>query len=188
MEIMNILSKFTVGYKKLRVTLKLNPRRGRCEACGRRMKTQRHHWFYIFKKGEVKKNPELALVCTNEYCFACHRLADVIRKWFASKGRKKTHEIIDMMFDHIEEAKKTKKKVRINHNKAVKKWRKNNPEKYNAHKKCNRIPIKDECELCPDDDKRTKNLERHHPDYSEPTFFVTICNEHHKWIHHKDVD
>jgi len=83
---------------------------------------------------------------------------------------------------------KNKKKVRINHNKAVKKWRKNNPEKYNAYKKCNRIPIKNECELCPDNDKRTKNLERHHPDYSEPTFFVTVCNECHKWIHHKEVN
>jgi len=111
LNIRNILSKFTVTYKKMKVYLKKKPRKGICEACGRKMKTQRHHWFYRFKKIEVKKNPELALLCTNEYCFTCHRLADVIRKWFASKGRKKTHEIIDRMFDHIEEAKKIKEDI-----------------------------------------------------------------------------
>jgi len=44
------------------------------------------------------------------------------------------------------------------------------------------FPLASECELCPEDDKRTENLEHHHPDYDYPEIFVTCCRQCHKWI------
>lgn len=44
------------------------------------------------------------------------------------------------------------------------------------------IPLSLECELCPEDDKRTENLERHHPDYNYPLIIVTVCKERHEEV------
>lgn len=44
------------------------------------------------------------------------------------------------------------------------------------------IPLGSECELCPEDDVKTEDLERHHPDYSYPEIFVTCCSQCHKWL------
>jgi len=60
----------------------------------------------------------------------------------------------------------------------------NHPERIKAkYLAYHYVDLEKECQLCPDDDKRTKNLERHHPDYSEPLIVVTVCSECHKWIH-----
>lgn len=48
-----------------------------------------------------------------------------------------------------------------------------NPELY---------PLMQECELCPENDKRTEKLEHHHPDYAYPFIYVTVCPKCHRWI------
>lgn len=105
MKIENILAKFVAYYRNIKIRLDRNPRKGVCEACGRRMRTQRHHWRYKWPKWRVVKNPKLVLDCSNEYCFPDHRLADVLRKWFQSRGVEETVKIVRVMFGHLEEAK-----------------------------------------------------------------------------------
>lgn len=67
------------------VPCKENPRKGKCEGCGRKVGqeikvTQRHHWIYQFETKTVKKNPQLALKNSNEFCFyPCHKTADALR-------------------------------------------------------------------------------------------------------------
>lgn len=62
-------------------------------------------------------------------------------------------------------------------------YAKRNRLKQNARLKSKRnISLGKECELCPEGDKRTENLERHHPDYDYPLIIVTICQECHNWI------
>lgn len=39
-----------------------------------------------------------------------------------------------------------------------------------------------ECELCPEDDKATENLQRHHPDYDFPHIFLTVCGSCHRYV------
>jgi hypothetical protein len=41
------------------------------------------------------------------------------------------------------------------------------------------VPLGPECELC----GSRENLERHHPDYNEPLFIVTLCTSCHRTIH-----
>jgi len=67
-------------------------------------------------------------------------------------------------------------------------YNKRNPEKVKAHNLVHDkristfIPLGLECELCPEDDKRTEKLERHHPDYDYPEIIVTCCKECHENI------
>lgn len=67
--------------------------------------------------------------------------------------------------------------------KAVKKWSEENPEKVAAEMFLNnrRIEPAASCELCPEDDVRTTNLQKHHPDHSYPEIFVTACGSCHKY-------
>lgn len=66
-------------------------------------------------------------------------------------------------------------------------WKKDNPKKYKAHyyisNNKHKFPLNKECELCPEDDIKTENLERHHPDYDYPEIYVTVCDKCHQWIH-----
>lgn len=50
-----------------------------------------------------------------------------------------------------------------------------NPEKIKAHNLSRNLPLASKCELCPDDNKRIENLQRHHPDYNYPKLFITVC-------------
>lgn len=51
---------------------------GICHSCGKKRKTTRHHWFYVFTMKQVKAKPELALLFTEELCFPCHRAANAM--------------------------------------------------------------------------------------------------------------
>lgn len=58
-------------------------------------------------------------------------------------------------------------------------YRQHNPEVKKAQKLAGyHVPLGPECELC----GSTKNLERHHPDYSEPLIVVTVCSTCNKEI------
>jgi len=66
------------------VTLPFDPRKGKCEACGKVVgevikSTALHHWWYEFQPKTVREKPLLALKNTSELCFYCHQLADAIR-------------------------------------------------------------------------------------------------------------
>jgi hypothetical protein len=67
--------------KQVKVDVPYSIRKGICECCGKKGFTARHHWKYIYKTKEVKKNPLLALENTTELCFGrekCHDVANAI--------------------------------------------------------------------------------------------------------------
>jgi hypothetical protein len=69
------------------------------------------------------------------------------------------------------------------------KWHEEHREYYNtrsrAEQHCSRhkLPMAEACELCPEDDKRTTKLQRHHVDYDYPEIYVTVCTKCHKETH-----
>ena len=50
------------------------------------------------------------------------------------------------------------------------------PEVLRAHNESQNIPLGLKCELCPEGEEATENLEKHHPDYNYPEVFVTTCS------------
>lgn len=52
-------------------------------------------------------------------------------------------------------------------------------------KACRKVPLKELCELCPDEDKRNAVL-RHHPDYAFPFITVSVCQSCHAFVHSKE--
>ena len=61
----------------------------------------------------------------------------------------------------------------------IARWKKENKEKIHAENVVLRKPFAEKCELC----DSTQNLVRHHPDYSEPTIYVTLCSSCHRYVH-----
>jgi len=55
----------------------------------------------------------------------------------------------------------------------------NNKEKLHAYHQIRDFPLAEICEIC----GCSENLVRHHPDYSEPLLYVTVCSSCHKYIH-----
>jgi hypothetical protein len=49
------------------------------------------------------------------------------------------------------------------------------PEKAHAHDIARKFPLADSCEFC----DVMERLERHHPDYSYPEIFMTVCKDCH---------
>jgi len=70
--------KFTVRYRRARFTVE-GGRTGVCEACGRKGRTEMHHYLYAYETKEIRKRKELVLENTVELCFSCHKLADCLR-------------------------------------------------------------------------------------------------------------
>jgi hypothetical protein len=50
------------------------------------------------------------------------------------------------------------------------------PEVLKAHNESQKFPLGLKCELCPEGEERTNDLEKHHPDYNYPEIFVTVCS------------
>lgn len=85
---------------------------------------------------------------------------------------------------HPEMAKIHRERYLAKHPKAVAKsvarWRRKNVKKYLAQVYGLRYgKLKDKCEFCESTDK----LERHHPDYSKPLEFLTLCKDCHELLH-----
>ena len=90
---------------------------------------------------------------------------------------------------HKEWAKRNKEKVSAHH----KKWRKLNQKEYASKESCK---LKQRCrfeasrkisldgKICEDCGK-TKNLQRHHDDYSKPLEVKILCPKCHSKLHHK---
>ena len=54
-----------------------------------------------------------------------------------------------------------------------------NKEKLNAERQTLNEPLFDRCEIC----ESSLNLMHHHPDYSEPSIYVTLCASCHAYVH-----
>jgi len=83
-----------------------------------------------------------------------------------------------------DKVKEYKRKFQKNHPEKmmeyVKKYQKNNPEKYEAQQLANhQIPLDSSCLRC----GSTEYLERHHPDYDQPLWILTLCHSCHLLIH-----
>ena len=96
-------------YRKARIWLPFNPRKGKCEACGKThtdkgkpIRSQLHHWEYAFSTAEVRKNPLLVLEHTSELCYHCHQLADCIRRLY--EAMEKNPKVVKKLFKLREEA------------------------------------------------------------------------------------
>ena len=83
----------TAHGKGVVVQLLDNPRKGKCECCGKVVGeeikvTALHHNWYAYQPETVRKNPILALDNTIEICYGCHQMADAIRALlYASPSR-----------------------------------------------------------------------------------------------------
>lgn len=115
---------------------------------------------------------------------------------------------------HNENREKEKKYRRKNRQKIIDsslKWREENHERFNSYQReyKKEHPLENltqkrkierraerhfslglECELCPDDDKRTTDLQRHHPSYEGgmEAIFVTCCKSCHWYADRTTVE
>lgn len=98
--------------------------------------------------------------------------------------------------DHIRELhtiwrSQNKERVREQNKVSKKKLENNNPELFKKQKIARRIagkiPMKDYCELCPEDDNKNRKMNRHHLDYDYPEIFMTICTVCHRWATLEDI-
>lgn len=71
--------------------------------------------------------------------------------------------------DHLETGKETSRRYRLSHHEVEK-----------AHGMAKLIPLAEKCEMC---GAEAKN--RHHPDYSLPRVFISVCTECHGKLHRK---
>lgn len=56
------------------------PLTGICQCCGKKRKTDTHHYAYLYSTKQVRLNPKLALENTVELCFnPCHRVANAMK-------------------------------------------------------------------------------------------------------------
>jgi len=98
------LKKYGVAYQKTKILVPYprNPRKGKCQGCGRERgkqikTTQLHHWCYVHKTKSVKKNPLLALDNTSELCFnPCHKAGDALRALTAEISIQNHDKIINV--------------------------------------------------------------------------------------------
>lgn len=96
-----LLNAKEVYYRRLRVWLGFNPRKGTCEACGKLLRTNRHHWIYKYPTAQVRAKPILALDYTTELCAGpnpqcCHKLGDSIRN--ITEAMRKNPEKVRKLF------------------------------------------------------------------------------------------
>lgn len=59
----------------------------------------------------------------------------------------------------------------------------NNKTKRKAEKWTSQKPLLENCEIC----ESKENLLHHHPDYSEPSIYVTLCSSCHRYVHNSEV-
>ena len=79
--------KYTLKYRRYTVRLDFNPRKSKCDCCGRTGKLDFHHWIYEFETKEVKKNPILATKNGSTLCFVCHNLANSLKHLIDNKEK-----------------------------------------------------------------------------------------------------
>jgi len=107
-------------------------------------------------------------------------LLEYDKKRYAKNPDKYRKEGVEKYYKNHEE---NKKKANIRGKEYYKKS-KNKPlfkKKLNARRKVRNIKIEGLCEIC----KKRNAQERHHPDYSIPTWIINICKPCHRKLHRK---
>jgi hypothetical protein len=144
----------------------------RCRDCGleansiedlRLFKTDKKSLF-----GKENLCKKCAHIKKNRYC-AEHRAEVRVKNNDYAKQRYANDPLFRMRV--IENARKHPEKNRI----AVSNFRKRHPENTKAHNAVRSIPLGKICEECDSSEKLTK----HHPDYTKPREFKTLCKKHH---------
>lgn len=77
---------YSVKYKNITVRLPVNPRKNKCECCGRTGKIDLHHTIYLYTVAQVRENPLLSADNSFSLCFPCHAMANNIRKILGNKA------------------------------------------------------------------------------------------------------
>jgi hypothetical protein len=80
---------------------------------------------------------------------------------------------------HRTEILEEQKQGRADNRERCKKWKAVNPQKVKAGSLARSVSYFEFCELCGE----VHDLQKHHPDYSEPLFVVTLCRQCHKAVH-----
>jgi len=126
------------------------------------------------RKEEYWKNPEKYRKQALEYQ---KKHPEVRRKAWRRFYQKHKEKVKEYHRQH-----QRKPEIREKRRKRLVEWRKRNPKANAAHHMVDRhCELTPECELCPDDDKRTEGLLAHHPDYDYPYIFVTCCHSCHSY-------
>lgn len=133
----------TSGGGGIVVTLPFDPRKGKCDACGKSKEdgeiktTALHHWWYAYQAKTVRENPLLALDNISELCFYDHQLGDGIRALLTAspqrvasvacllKGEQRA-KFIEVMRAIISEMELTEKNISPLANRLLELARKNN--------------------------------------------------------------
>ena len=97
--------KDTIRYQGTKIAIETESpiRKGVCQSCSKSVEnyeiaiTQMHHWRYAYSKKKVKLNPILALDNTNEFCFGCHGIGDLLMKLIRINDISRVKNVIKVM-------------------------------------------------------------------------------------------
>jgi hypothetical protein len=101
------------------------------------------------------------------------------RKWRKEHPEKRQAARERFKTRHPDYQKSQREKHRETINSTIARWKGQNKEKVHAENLVLSKPFAENCEIC----DSTINLVRHHPDYSEPMIYVTLCASCHGYIH-----
>lgn len=96
--------------------------------------------------------------------------AEMQRKWRENNKERRKEQRKRQLQRHREEMNEYYRLHKIKH-----------PEILYAQHIAESYPLAHACELCPEEDVRTEGLQRHHPDYTYPEIFITVCPSCHKF-------
>jgi len=65
------------------------------------------------------------------------------------------------------------------HTKYMREWMKKNPKLAKIYAQVQQLKEKKPCIIC----GTTRNIHRHHPDYTRPKHFIYLCRKHHQLLH-----
>ena len=124
------------------------------------------------------------------YCIPCYLIIE--RAW-----KKRSYPRLKPKYQEYNKCNRakqriTEQKMRDNRNgkapewqiKYSRKYRKKNPIKVKCQRMAYNLPLKDKCELCGKSDIK---LVHHHPDYSKPLEYQTLCCLCHSKVHQKEA-
>jgi len=77
---------------------------------------------------------------------------------------------------HAEQQRRHRRKHPEIHAEQQRKYKRRHPEVVRAHRVADNLPLGSCCIFC----GAKENLERHHPDYGSPDFYITVCERCHK--------
>lgn len=101
--------KCAILYRRARIPLNFNPRKGICKLCGKSIEkgeitiTHLHHMIYEFTTDKVRKNHQLALKNTIEICFSCHTALHAIQEAIKPENQQLLIKLLNLAPKEIKE-------------------------------------------------------------------------------------